>query len=301
MRRLRYLDQRLDRLTHAGITVLAACGVAIVGAVDYLTGYEVSLSLFYLGPVALATWYGGRRAGVGFAILCCVVWYIAEVSAGARYSNSAIPLWNALVRLGFFLVTSFLLSALRKTLLGQQHLARTDGLTELYSRRAFEERLRHDLALAQRRKSVLSLAYVDLDDFKAVNDTRGHAEGDRVLRAIGGVLRASVREADTAARIGGDEFAVVLPDTDPRGAEQVVSKIRIGIQETLGAGAWPVTCSIGVTTFMDPAISPESAIAAADALMYEAKRRSKGAVVYSVLREAVQQPLAVDAPQAARR
>jgi diguanylate cyclase (GGDEF)-like protein len=296
MRRLRDLDQRLDRLTHAGITVLAACGVAIVGAVDYLTGYEVSLSLFYLGPVALATWYGGRRAGVGFAILCCVVWYIAEVSAGARYSHSAIPLWNALVRLGFFLITSFLLSALRKTLLGQQHLARTDGLTELYSRRAFEERLRHDLALAQRRKSVLSLAYVDLDDFKAVNDTRGHAEGDRVLRGIGGVLRASVREADTAARIGGDEFAVVLPDTDPRGAEQVVSKIRIGVQETLGAGGWPVTCSIGVTTFMDPAISPESAIAAADALMYEAKRRSKGAVVYSVLREAVQQPLAVDAP-----
>jgi diguanylate cyclase (GGDEF)-like protein len=300
MRRLRDLDQRLDRLTCAGITAVAACGVAIIGAVDYFTGYEVSLSLFYLGPVALATWYGGRRAGIGFAILCSVVWYSADFAAGAEYSNRAIPLWNALVRLGFFFITSLLLSELRKTLLGQQHLARTDGLTGLYTRRAFEERLRHDLTLAQRRKSILSLAYVDVDDFKAVNDNHGHSEGDRVLRAIGGILRASVREADTAARIGGDEFAVVLPDTDRRGAEQVISKITIGIQQTLGAGARPVTCSIGVITFMDPETSPERAIAAADALMYEAKRRNKGAVVHSVLGEAVQQPLAADAPQAAR-
>lgn len=169
------------------------------------------------------------------------------------------------------------------------------------SRRVFEERLRHDLALAQRGKSILSLAYLDLDDFKVVNDARGHAEGDQVLRVLGGVLRASVRETDTAARIGGDEFAIVFPDTDPRGAQQIVAKIRVAIQETLGAGASPVTCSIGVTTLMDPAISPECAIAAADALMFEAKRQSKGAVVFSVFNEAVKQPPGMDASQAARR
>lgn len=299
--RWRRVDQRLERLTHVGIAALAACGVAIVGTIDYVTGYEFSIALFYLGPVALATWYSGRRAGIGFAVLCCIVWYIAEISAGAQYSYPATPLWNALVRLGFFLVTSFLLSALRETLRGQQYLARTDGLTELYSRRVFEERLRHDLALAQRGKNILSLAYLDLDDFKVVNDARGHAEGDQVLRTLGGVLRASVRETDTAARIGGDEFAIVFPDTDPSGAQEIVAKIRVAIQETLGAGASPVTCSIGVTTFMNPAISPESAIAAADALMFEAKRHGKGAVVFSVFNEAVKQPPGVDASQAARR
>lgn len=256
-------------------------------------------SLFYLGPVALATWYGGRRLGIGIAVLSCAVWYFAEVAAGAQYSHPAIPVWNALVRLGFFLITSLLLNALRKSLLGEQYLARTDALTELYGRRAFEERLRHDLVLAQRRKGAVSLAYVDLDNFKAVNDTRGHAEGDRVLQAVGQALRDSVREADTAARVGGDEFALVLPDTDRPGAEQVISKLRSRLQEALRAGAWPVTCSIGVTTFMDPAISPDTAIAAADALMYEAKRSGKGAVAYSVLEGTIQQrAAAVNAPRA---
>ena len=283
MRRLRDLDQTLERSARAWIMLLAACGVAAVGAVDYITGNELSLSLLYLGPVALAAWYGGRGVGAGIAILSCAVWYIAEVAAGAQYSHPAIQVWNALVRLGFFLITSLLLSALRKSLLSEQRLARTDSLTELYGRRAFEERLRHDLVLAQRRKGIVSLAYVDLDDFKAVNDARGHAEGDRVLRAIGQVLRESVREADTAARIGGDEFALVLPDTDRRGAEQVIAKISRELQEALRAGGWPVTCSVGVITFMNPAIAPETAIAAADALMYEAKRSGKGGVVYNVL------------------
>ena len=295
------LDQSPGRLASVGIIALAACGVVLVGGVDYFTGYEVSVSLFYLGPVALATWYGGRRTGIGIGILSCVTWYIAELAAGSQYSHPAIPVWNALVRLGFFLITSLLLSALRKSLLEQRHLARTDGLTKLYGRRAFEERLRHDLALAQRRRSTLSLAYVDLDDFKAVNDTRGHAEGDRVLRTVGQVLRDSVRAADTPARIGGDEFALVLPDTDRSGAEQVISKLRVGLQEALEKGAWPVTCSIGVSTFIDPAISPENAVAAADALMYEVKRRGKGEVAYHVLGETVQQRAAADAPQTEHR
>jgi len=289
MRGLRDLDLTLDRPSRAWIVALATCGVAIVGVIDYFTGYELSLSLFYLGPVALAAWYGGRGIGAGIAIVSCAVWYTAELATGAQYSHPAIPVWNALVRLGFFLITSLLLSALRKSLLGEQRLARTDSLTEVYGRRAFEERLRHDLVLAQRRKSVVSLAYVDLDDFKAVNDARGHAEGDNVLRAIGRILRESVREADTAARIGGDEFALLLPDTDRRGAEQVIAKVSSGVQEALRAGAWPVTCSIGVITFMDPAIAPEAAIAAADALMYQVKRGGKGAVAYDVIGAAAQQ------------
>ena len=96
-------------------------------------------------------------------------------------------------------------------------------------------------------------------------------------------MRDSVRAADTAARIGGDEFALVLPDTDRQGAEQVISKVSHGLQEALRAGAWPVTCSVGVITFMDPAIAPEAAIAAADSLMYDVKRSGKGAVAYDVL------------------
>lgn len=170
----------------------------------------------------------------------------------------------------------------------ERQLARTDSLTGLYARRAFEERLRHDLALGKRRRSAISLAYLDLDDFKAVNDTHGHAEGDQALQTVGRILRTAVREADTAARLGGDEFAVLLPDTDRLGAEQLMTKLEHDLGKALEA--WQITCSIGVTTFVEPAVSATAAVAAADMLMYEVKRQGKNAVAYRVIEGTISPP-----------
>lgn len=280
---LRTLDQGLNRLSPAMILVVAGCGVLIVEGIDYVTGYEVSLSLLYLGPIALASWYGGRWPGVAIATLSCLGWYLADLAAGSEYSNAAIPVWNAFVRLGFFLITARLLIALHDSLLAQRHLARFDSLTGLFRRRAFEERFAHDLALAQRRRSPLTLAYLDVDDFKRVNDEHGHAAGDAVLRSVGEVLRRFVREADTAARLGGDEFVLLLPDTDDRGAGSAISSLVAEIERTLREDGWNVTCSVGVVSFLDPDTSLEEATAAADELMYRVKRAGKGAVKHRVL------------------
>ncbi len=280
---LRLLDECLGRLGRAEILVLAVFGVLVVGGVDYATGHELSMSLFYLGPVAVAGWYAGRSPGIVIAVLSCASWYIADRAAGHQYSHPAIPIWNALIRFGFFVVTGLLLTALRKSLLGQQHLARTDALTGLVGRRPFEDRLAHDLALAQRRSAALTLAYIDLDDFKAVNDSRRHAEGDRVLRMVGEVLMSEVRGSDTGARLGGDEFALIFPDTDPDGARNVIARVRSGLQAALGASDPPITSSIGVVTSLDPTSSPQGLLAAADALMYEVKRGGKGDVSFRVL------------------
>lgn len=107
--------------------------------------------------LALSAWYAGRWPGVGIAVLSCAAWFAADFYSGNQYSNALIPYWNALVRLGFFLISGLLLSALRDSLQYQQrHLASTDSLTGLYGRRAFEERLAHDLALARRRKSAVA-------------------------------------------------------------------------------------------------------------------------------------------------
>ncbi len=270
------------------ILMLAVCGVGIVGLGDYLTGYEVSMSLFYIGPIAVAAWYAGRTAGVAIAVLSCVGWYIADSAAGNEYSHPLIALWNVLIRLGFFLISSLLLTALRESLLKERHLAQRDGLTGLYGRRAFEERLEHDVALAQRAGSPVTMVYLDLDDFKTVNDSYGHAEGDRVLQSVGAALDKSIRHADTAGRLGGDEFALVLPDTDDHGAQHVISNLTREIHEAFTAGRLPVTCSIGVVTFFDPPVSARSILAAADALMYEVKRNGKGAIAFKVHGEAGQ-------------
>lgn len=297
---LRILERQLDRLAGGQLLTLAACGVLIVGGVDYLTGYDVSMSVFYLAPVALAAWYGGRSSGILIAALSCTSWFVADLAAGHRYASPLIPVWNALVRLTFFVITAMLLTALRQSLRDQQLLARTDSLTGLCSRRVFEERLVHDLALAGRRNGVLTLAYVDVDDFRRVNETYGHAGGDRVLRLIGRVFGESLREADTAARLGGDEFALVLPDTDSDGARQTIAKLERELRKAFAAGHLEVTCSIGVVTLMDPAISAERAIAAADEAMYQVKQTGKGAVRFGVLGQASQPRAATDAPRAPR-
>lgn len=288
MRLLKYLDRHLARIAPVQILILAVCGVLIVGAVDYFTGYEVSVSFFYLGPVALAAWYARRQAGIAIAVLSCISWYVTDLADHHPYSKAIMPVWNALVRLGFFLTTALLLSALRDSLRNQAHLARTDGLTGLQNRRAFDDRLGHDVALAQRRKTALTLAYVDVDELKHLNDSHGHASGDRALKVVGGVLSELARKSDTAARIGGDEFALVLPETDDQGARQFITRLTDRLHEVLAANDLRITCSIGVVTFPDANISPETALAAADKLMYRVKKIGKSAVEFSVPSPAIQ-------------
>jgi len=274
------LDRWLRPLPGLSVEGLAWAGVGLVAFADFKTGYEVSISVLYLAPVALAAWYTGRGAAVRVAVLSCLSWYLADAHAGHAYSHPAIPYWNALVRLGFFLVTGLLIAALAAGLRRQRALARTDSLTGLYGRRAFEERLEHDLALARRHGRPLTLVYVDLDNFKSLNDSRGHAAGDDALRRTARILEAATRRTDTVARLGGDEFAIVLPETARAGAEGVVAKARDELGAALPALAPRLGCSIGVITFSVVPESAEEAVQAADALMYEAKRRGKGGVVF---------------------
>jgi diguanylate cyclase (GGDEF)-like protein len=287
---LKAIDGGLLRIPAGGLFGLSVASVAAVGFVDYLVGYEISVSLFYLVPVAIAAWYGGQRDGIAIAGLSCVSWYAADLISGHPYSHPAIPVWNAAVRFGFFAVVSGLVSMYHDALRRQRQLLRTDPLTGLANRRAFGDALAHDLALARRRGSALSLAYLDLDDFKAVNDTAGHAEGDRVLRTVGEVLGRSLREADTAARLGGDEFAFLLPDTGPEGAAEVAGKLARELQRAFVAAQWPVDASIGVVTFPHARVSLADAMEAADRAMYEAKRSGKGMVVSRVLDDAKDPP-----------
>jgi len=300
MHALQIINRNLESLSRTGILAIAVSALLIVGGADYLTGYELSLSVFYLAPVAIAGWYAGRSSAIGMAFSSCLSWYIADLGAAHPYSSAAVAVWNAFVRLGFFLITAFLITALRTTLRMQQDLALRDALTGLYGRHEFNDRLKHDLALAQRRKTALSLAYVDVDDFKAVNDTYGHDGGDRVLRAIADTLKKSLRMIDTPARLGGDEFALILPDTDSERARQTFARFEREFRAIPEVSDWSITCSIGVVTYLNPAASPEQAVATADQLMYQVKRSGKGAVAYSVFGESVQPGASADAPEAAR-
>jgi diguanylate cyclase (GGDEF)-like protein len=273
------LDRRLGGLPPVWIAILAAFGVGIVGLVDFLTGYEIALSILYLGPVGMAAWYGKRRAGIWIAALSCAAWFAADVGVGHVYSHLWIPAWNALVRLGFFLIVALLVDALHARLSTAQWLATNDPLTGLLNSRGFAERLEYVLALARRNRTPISLAYLDVDDFKRINDRDGHDAGDRLLQDVAAALRKGVRNSDAVARLGGDEFALLLPDTDEDGAQLLMSKLTEALLHSTRSGQ-TVGCSVGVATFIQPPDSAEQAIKAADHLMYGVKNSGKNAVAY---------------------
>jgi diguanylate cyclase (GGDEF)-like protein len=159
--------------------------------------------------------------------------------------------------------------------------AETDLVTGVYSHRHLQDRVRQETARAARAHSPLSLLMVDLDDFKRVNDDHGHQAGDRVLRAIAGALRAAVRTSDVVARYGGDEFVVLMPETDEAEARQVTRRVFAAVAELAhpmaDGSVLRVTCSVGLALHPRDGHTGRALLQAADAAMYTDKRsRSDG-------------------------
>jgi diguanylate cyclase (GGDEF)-like protein len=159
--------------------------------------------------------------------------------------------------------------------------ATTDGLTGCLNKRAFLAEMEQKILAAQRFRRKLSLIITDLDHFKAVNDTYGHASGDRVLRELGRVLRRVKRETDVVARFGGEEFCVLCEETDARGARLLAERVREELENAEVAtelGPLRVTASLGVATFPDDAATAEDLFAQGDKALYRAKSLGRNQV-----------------------
>ncbi len=180
---------------------------------------------------------------------------------------------------------------LRRAMHRMRDLAMTDGMTGLPNRSGVMAAL--DAALARQRADDLpfSLMFLDLDGFKQVNDTLGHAAGDAALRAVGELLRGLIRKGDTAGRIGGDEFCVLLPDAE--GAGMLAERLRLALADRMRREGWKVTASIGAMTFHAMPQSAEAALSAVDALMYGAKAGGKDRVRFAEYGAAVPPPVVV--------
>jgi len=260
--------------------VVTVALVGLLGLLDYLTGFEISFAFFYLLPVGLAAWSLGRPAGLAVSALSAVVWLVANQAAGNPETQIVVLGWNAATRLGFFVVVTELMSRQRRALERERTLARTDVLTGVLNGRAFTEMLEAELARARRYERPFSLAYVDLDNFKTVNDRFGHSTGDDLLQTVAKMLLASVRRTDTVARLGGDEFGVLFPETPGAPARRAADTMRERLLHAMRAHEWPVTFSIGVLTCHTCPDSADALIARADALMYDVKRSTKDAIAF---------------------
>jgi diguanylate cyclase (GGDEF)-like protein len=249
-----------------------------VGAIDYITGYELGFSLFYLAPILLVTWFSGRPLGILTALLSAVVWLVVDMSTGQQYTHPLIPLWNAGIRFGFFLIIALMLSLLKTKMVQEEQMATIDHLTGIANRRLFFSLLQAEIQRAERYNHPFTLAYVDIDDFKSINDQHGHAVGDAILHDVAQLMKNSFRTVDTIARLAGDEFAILLPETDMAAARTVLGKIRTNLKSIKKKYNCAVTVSIGAVTFKDAPESIDDAIKIADDLMYTVKNRGKNEI-----------------------
>jgi diguanylate cyclase (GGDEF)-like protein len=256
--------------------------IGTVGILDFLTGYEVSFSLFYVIPISSVTWLVGRQSGLIASLISACVWFAADAATGHSYSGHLIPIWNTLIRLSFFVIVTLLLSALKTAMQREKELARTDNLTGAVNSRLFFQLAQMEIDRLQRYEHPLTLAYIDLDDFKAVNDRFGHATGDEALRTVVSCAKRVLRRTDVIARLGGDEFAVLLPETNGEAARLAIPKLQRSLTKEMRFNNWPITFSIGVLTCNASPGTPDELLRMADEAMYSAKREDKNAVNYSM-------------------
>lgn len=254
--------------------------IVVIGAADYLTGNEIAISVFYVLPISLIGWFTGRWLAYLASVLSASVWLWADIATTSGYSHQLIPVWNSLIRLGFFIVITMLLSVLRNALQRESELARIDHLTGAANVRSFYDTIHLEIDRCQRYQHPFTLAYIDLDNFKTVNDRLGHSAGNVVLRTVVDVIRSSIRKTDFVSRLGGDEFAILFSETGQESASVVLGKIQQSLNDQMQEHAWPVTFSIGAITCDVAPLSADSLVHIADELMYAAKMDGKNTIKY---------------------
>jgi diguanylate cyclase (GGDEF)-like protein len=268
----------------------AVCGllllIAIVGWLDYITGPEVGFSLFYLLPILAAAWWLGGTEALVVAAVGSVAWFLADESLHPP-GHIPVSIWNAFTRLTIFSLVGLLVARVRghrdrleELLERERRLGRVDAMTELPNRRGFVERLMLEASRCRRTGQPICVAYLDLDNFKTINDRYGHVVGDELLSRFGRSLKAAIRAGDMAARLGGDEFAVLFWDADRGAVEAIARRIIESVNEAgrnfpgVGLGA-----SVGIAYFERVPDSVEEILQRADRAMYEAKAQGKGRLV----------------------
>lgn len=278
----RYLIDFVSQLSVLESVGLSALGIVLATVfdrwVDSLVNFDLIQTALYMVPVGFSAWTCGYRVGFWVACLATISEVLVGHSAMDSYkephTNMALA---ALFTIEFVtMVTgSTIMAKLRYLLEESRLLSRTDHLTGLSNSRHFWDRMELELARMRRDLKPITMVFIDVDDFKKVNDILGHRAGDALLKTIGKTLQGSVRAIDVAARIGGDEFVILLPGEEESAGKLVVERLRSQLNAVQDGAAAKATLSAGVATFRTPPADTEAVIHAADYLMYESKNGGK--------------------------
>jgi len=250
----------------------------VVYWVNAVTPPAARLGILYIIPVLLVTWTEGLAWGILFAV---VTTGFREAIAWVQMPADTPMLWRIVTALAYLAVLGVAMAGLQTLRRREAQMARLiiqDPLTNVLNARAFAERLGQELDRNRRYPRPLALMYMDLDNFKVINDTHGHQTGDAVLKLVADAMRTSVRQADIVGRLGGDEFAVIMPETDAHLADAAAKRLVVGLRNVF-KGTPNVTASIGVVSCTATEASTDDLLRRADQAMYDAKKSGKDRVV----------------------
>jgi diguanylate cyclase (GGDEF)-like protein len=264
------LIRKLEQRSKIFITVfayLSALFFVLMGSGS--TTVLFTFPLFFI-PIAVMAWFAGERGAITLTVATALC-----VSGMDMFMNPQAPFiliaLNSLSKLVLLLIFSALISRVKEAKVREIHLSKIDHLTGIPNRAAFYDLANNEIHRAKRYKHPFSVAYLDIDNFKLINYRLGYSAGDSLLSTIGQLIKKSVRDVDVVSRVGGDEFAILLPETSAEPSQLVVSRLRSRLIDTAKVHDWPVTFSFGVVTYDNPPASVEDMIKKASVLMYSAK------------------------------
>lgn len=269
-----FFDDRPPIVVFAFATVV----IGVLGLVDAVTGRELRFFVFYWPPIALVAWVAGQRLGQVTVAVSGLAWFLALLPLEGPTRTPEVVAWNLLVNTASFAALAAGVAYIREVSDRQRTMALTDFMTGVPNARAFLAVLQGEVVRSRRGGTPLSLAYLDVDDFKRVNDTFGHEAGNELLRMIAQSVQGALRASDTVARLGGDEFAMLLPESDVAAARGAVERVLAHLAEEVGRRHWPVTFSVGLVSCAKLECTHEEMLQRADALMYEVKREGKNSL-----------------------
>ncbi|WP_139559027.1 GGDEF domain-containing protein [Methylotetracoccus oryzae] len=266
-------------------SLLAIAMLAVTVLLDLVSGAEFTFALFYAFPVLLLASSQGIAVGILVALAVGGAWFYVDYTAGRHALASGAYVWSFFSRWVLLALLAMLTAALKSSLAQQAALARTDPLAGLLNGRAFRRAAGQEIIRSGRYQRPLTFAFLDLDNFKAVNDSFGHRCGDELLRRIGAVLAESVQRSDLVGRLGGDEFGIVSSECGPDEARAASVKVRNAVWKVCASQRAAVAVSVGVVTYTahSMADSVDTMIEQGDRLIYEVKSGGKDGIRYQVV------------------
>ena len=265
-------------LSKKGVVGISLFFILFVDLLDFLIGGLLHLSVFLLVPVALVAWNVGLKSGLIVSALSASYLIVDYLIHPFLFPHPWIVLWDTAVVILYFAVVCYVLAALKTELEKAYQKSKTDPLTGLLNSVTFLGAAEAERERSIRYRHPFTLCFLDLDNFKRVNDTHGHLMGDKLLRKVSAILKTEVRSSDIVGRIGGDEFVVLFPEAGPEAAKSLSLKLHRAVDEGIKEETPLVTLSMGVVTYFDIPEKIDDIVHHADLLMYEAKKSGKNIV-----------------------